>query len=68
MNTTCKIEVIGNKVHYRLTAKTLDDIECRIDGLLRRYHPMGYGTVFSEPAQNADGLWVSQGTRSQSCD
>ena len=68
MSTTCNTTVLGGKVIYDLTSPTLENIECRIEGLLRRYPPMGYDTSFSEPKKNADGLWAASGSRSVSCD
>lgn len=68
MSTTCNSTTSGGKVIYDLTSETREDIESHIDGLLRRYHPMGYGTSFSTPRQNSDGLWIATGSRSSSCD
>lgn len=34
---------------------------------LGMYHPMGYGTVVSEPTQNEDGKWVCTYKRWNSC-
>lgn len=68
MATTCTTTTVGRKVMYSLTSETEEDLECRIEGLLSRYHPMGYGTSFSDATQNAAGLWVAHGSRLVSCD
>lgn len=54
--------------HYTVEAHDKDEVEDAIDHILRRYHPLGYGTTFSPAEQRADGSWIAHGHRANSAD
>lgn len=57
----------GGKSSGTVVADTeAEAIEWRLS-YLRSYHPMGYGTVVSEPAENDEGKWVCTYRRWNSC-
>lgn len=72
MNEEPKVATVtndrGRKLDYELIGENRESVEWRIDELLARYDPMGYGTRFDEPKQREDGKWIATGSRCWSCD
>ena len=51
-----------------ITAESEKDLDSKIEGVYRNWHPMGYGTMLKSKNQLEDGTWVAIMTRYSSCD
>jgi len=47
---------------------TEEEVKQAIERVERRYHPLGYGTSFMPLKPKGDGVFVTTGSHSNSCD
>jgi hypothetical protein len=57
----------GGMVSVVITAHDRETLDGARDRYLARWHPLGYGTDFADPAEQ-DGVWRVAGSRMTSCD
>ena len=57
----------GYETVYTITGSR-EFVEQTIAQITAQYHPLGYGTEFSKPMLQPDGVWLAFGSRANSCD